>query len=179
MRLLRGDDERFGVIDTDDATGMAAIVDHLAGLGHRRVAFAGQGFDEAGAELRRMAFEKAAASRDMTVVGLDDGPTAVVAHNDTVAIGELDRLHRSGLRVPQDVSVTGYDDIALASHALIGLTTVGTDAELAGEVGRGPADPRGARAPARPAPAPAAGPARRPGDHGARLRGRPGGSAGG
>ena len=58
----------------------------------------------------------------------------MVAHNDAVAIGELDRLHRSGLRVPQDVSVTGYDDIALASHALIGLTTVGTDAELAGEV---------------------------------------------
>src|SRR6478752_6235708 len=116
------DDERFGVIDTDDATGMAAIVDHLGGLGHRRVAFAGQGFEEA------------AASRDMTVVGLEDEPTAVVAHNDAVAIGELDRLHRSRLRVPQDVSVTGYDDIALAAHALIGLTTVGTDAELAGEV---------------------------------------------
>ena len=81
-----------------------------------------------------MAFEKAAASRDMTVVGLEEGPTAVVAHNDAVAIGELDRLHRSGLRVPQDVSVTGYDDIALASHALIRLTTVGTDAVLAGEV---------------------------------------------
>jgi LacI family transcriptional regulator len=113
---------------------MAAIVDHLGGLGHRRVAFAGQGFEEAAAELRRMAFEEAAASRDMTVVGLEDEPTAVVAHNDAVAIGELDRLHRSGLRVPQDVSVTGYDDIALAAHALIGLTTVGTDAELAGEV---------------------------------------------
>jgi len=70
----------------------------------------------------------------MTVVGPDDTPTAVVAHNDVVAIGVLDRLRRSGLRVPQDVSVTGYDDIALASHALIGLTTVGTDAELAGEV---------------------------------------------
>jgi DNA-binding LacI/PurR family transcriptional regulator len=51
-----------------------------------------------------------------------------------VAISELDRLLRNGLRVPRDVSVTGYDDIALASHALIGLTTVGTDAELAGEV---------------------------------------------
>jgi LacI family transcriptional regulator len=128
------DDERFGVIDTDDATGMAAIMDHLGGLGHRRVTFAGQGFEEAGAELRRMAFEVAAASRDVTVVGPEDGATAVVAHNDAVAIAELDRLHRRGLRVPRDVSVTGYDDIALAAHALIGLTTVGTDAELAGEV---------------------------------------------
>jgi DNA-binding LacI/PurR family transcriptional regulator len=128
------DDERFGVIDTDDATGMAAIMDHLAGLGHRRVAFAGQGFEEAAAELRRMAFEEAASSRDVAVVGLEDGPTAVVAHNDAVAIGELDRLHRNGLRVPRDVSVTGYDDIALAAHSRIALTTVGTDAELAGEV---------------------------------------------
>ena len=128
------DDERFGVIDTDDATGMAAIVEHLGGLGHRRLAFAGQGFEEAAAELRRMAFAGAAEARGLAVVGLDDGPTAVVAHNDQVAIGELDRLRRNGLRVPEDVSVTGYDDIALASHALIGLTTVGTDAELAGEV---------------------------------------------
>ena len=128
------DDERFGVIDTDDATGMAAIVEHLGGRGHRRVAFAGQGFEEAAAELRRIAFADAAAARGMAVVGLDDAPTAVVAHNDVVAIGELDRLCRSGVRVPQDVSVTGYDDIALASHALVGLTTVGTDAELAGEV---------------------------------------------
>ena len=63
-----------------------------------------------------------------------DEPTAVVAHNDVVALRELDRLHRNGLRVPQDVSVTGYDDTALAAHALIGLTTVGTDAEPAGEV---------------------------------------------
>jgi LacI family transcriptional regulator len=60
------DDERFGVIDTDDATGMAAIMDHLAGLGHRRVAFAGQGFEEAAAELRRTAFEEAASTRTTT-----------------------------------------------------------------------------------------------------------------
>jgi DNA-binding LacI/PurR family transcriptional regulator len=128
------DDERLGVLDTDDAAGMAAIVDHLAGLGHCRVAYAGQGIDEAGADLRCAAFVTAARASGMTVVGLDDDPTAIVAHNDTVAIEQLDTLHRKGLRVPQDVSVTGYDDIDLASHALIRLTTVGTDAELAGEV---------------------------------------------
>ena len=128
------DDERFGVIDTDDATGMAAIMDHLGGPGSPacRVRRAGLRGGRRGAA--QDGLRGGGASRDMTVVGLEDGPTAVVAHNDAVAIGELDRLHRNGLRVPQDVSVTGYDDIALASHALIGLTTVGTDAELAGEV---------------------------------------------
>jgi LacI family transcriptional regulator len=68
----------------------------------------------------------------MQVVDPTDGPTAVVAHNDTVAIEQLDRLYRDGLTVPRDVSVTGYDDIALAAHALIGLTTVATDPEQAG-----------------------------------------------
>jgi len=113
---------------------MAAIVEHLAELGHRRVAYAGQSFDEAGADLRRLAFLAAAAASAMTEIGLEDSPTAIVAHNDTVAIRQLDLLHGKGLRVPEDVSVTGYDDIALAAHGLIRLTTVGTDAEHAGEV---------------------------------------------
>jgi LacI family transcriptional regulator len=127
-----GDDERLGVLDTDDEAGMRAIVDHLADMGHRRLAFAGQGFDEAGAEVRRQAFNAAAAARDMEVVDLAADPTAIVAHNDTIAIEQLDRLHREGVAVPGDVSVTGYDDIALAAHALIGLTTVATDPEQAG-----------------------------------------------
>ena len=128
------DDARLGILDTDDVAGMAAIVEHLAELGHRRVAYAGQSFDEAGADLRRLAFLAAAAASAMTEIGLEDSPTAIVAHNDTVAIRQLDLLHGKGLRVPEDVSVTGYDDIALAAHGLIRLTTVGTDAEHAGEV---------------------------------------------
>lgn len=129
-----GEDERIGVIDTDDEAGMAAVAEHLRGLGHRRVAFAGQCFDEAGAEVRRVAFVSAAREAGLTPVGPDERPTAIVAHNDTVAIEQLDRLARLGLRVPEDVSVTGYDDIALAAHALIGLTTVATDAARAGEL---------------------------------------------
>ena len=127
-------DERLGVLDTDDAAGMAAVAGHLAELGHRRVAFAGQAFEEAGAQVRRTAFTDAARAAGMTVVELDDAPSAVVAHNDTVAIEQLDRLQRKGLRVPQDVSVTGYDDIPLAGHLRIDLTTVATDADRAGEL---------------------------------------------
>jgi DNA-binding LacI/PurR family transcriptional regulator len=128
------EDERLGILDTDDTTGMTAIAGHLHGLGHRRVAYAGQGLDEAGADVRRRAFIAAADAAGMSVVKLDDDPTAIVAHNDTAAIEQLDRLHVRGLRVPDDVSVTGYDDIELASHALVRLTTVATDAERAGAV---------------------------------------------
>jgi LacI family transcriptional regulator len=131
---FNAEDPRLGILDTDDAAGMSAIAGHLAGLGHRRVAYVGQGFDEAGADLRRLAFLAAAQACGLTEVDLADPPTAVVAHNDTVAIAQLDALHRQGLRVPDDVSVTGYDDIPLAGHGLIRLTTVGTDAEQAGEV---------------------------------------------
>jgi LacI family transcriptional regulator len=129
-----GDDERLGIMDTDDAAGMAEVTAHLNGHGHNRVAFVGQGFEERGAEVRRGAFVESARRLGMSVVGLEEDPTAIVAHNDTVAIEQLDRLHRKGLRVPQDVSLTGYDDITLAGHARIRLTTVATDAHRAGEL---------------------------------------------
>src|SRR5919205_2089492 len=75
-----GDDERLGVLDTDDEAGMSSLVEHLADLGHRRLAFADQDFDEAGAEVRRLAFTRAAAARGLEVVDLGDAPTAIVAH---------------------------------------------------------------------------------------------------
>ena len=61
-----------------------------------------------------------------------DEPTAVVAHDDTVAIEQIGRLERTGCRVPRDVSVVGFDDIPLASHERIALTTVRTDAAALG-----------------------------------------------
>ncbi len=126
-------DDRLGVVEPDDAVAMAAVMDHLEALGHRRVAFATQGMRETGMELRQAAFAEAARTRGLSVVGLDAHPTAVVAHNDTVAIEQLDRLERTGLHVPGDVSVVGYDDIPMAGHARIQLTTVASDATQAGD----------------------------------------------
>jgi DNA-binding LacI/PurR family transcriptional regulator len=121
-------DKRLGVIDHDDAAAMETIVDHLYGLGHRRVAFVSQHLREYGGERRRVGFRNALARRGLTLVDLDNGATAVVAHNDMLAIATIDRLERQGLRVPQDVSVVGYDDIPLAAHSRIRLTTVHSDA---------------------------------------------------
>ena len=121
-------DKRLGVIDHDDAAAMETIVDHLYGLGHRRVAFVSQHLREYGGERRRVGFMKALAGRGLTLVDLEDGATAVVAHNDMLAIATIDRLERRGLRVPQDVSVVGYDDVPLAAHSRVRLTTVHSDA---------------------------------------------------
>jgi len=122
------EDPRLGVIDHDDAAAMEVIVDHLYGLGHRRVAFASQHLREYGGERRRLGFASALARRGLALVELDDGATAVVAHNDMLAIATIDRLERRGLRVPRDVSVVGYDDVPLAAHCRIRLTTVRSDA---------------------------------------------------
>jgi DNA-binding LacI/PurR family transcriptional regulator len=107
---------------------MEAIVDHLYGLGHRRVAFVSQHLLEYGGERRRVGFMKALARRGLSLIDLDDGATAVVAHNDMLAIATIDRLERRGQRVPHDVSVVGYDDIPLAAHSRVRLTTVRSDA---------------------------------------------------
>jgi LacI family transcriptional regulator, galactose operon repressor len=53
-----------------------------------------------------------------------DRPTAVLCANDVVAIGALNAAHALGLRVPEDVSITGFDDIAMAAWDVFQLTTV-------------------------------------------------------
>jgi LacI family transcriptional regulator, galactose operon repressor len=128
-------DPRLGLVDTDDERAMGEVVAHLHALGHRRCAFASHGLAEAGAEARQVAFEAAARQRGIAIVGLDEGPTAIAAHNDSVAIQQIDVLEGAGLRVPQDVSVVGFDDVPLASHRRIALTTVRSDGVRVGEVG--------------------------------------------
>jgi DNA-binding LacI/PurR family transcriptional regulator len=122
------DDSRLGVIDQDDPAAMEAVVDHLHRLGHRRFAFVSHNLREQSGERRRLGFEAALARRGLVSIGLGEGATAAVAHNDMLAIATIDRLERQGLRVPGDVSVVGYDDVPLAAHRRINLTTVRSDA---------------------------------------------------
>lgn len=55
---------------------------------------------------------------------LDEPPTAVFAYNDVNAIGPLRAIANAGLRVPQDISIVGFDDIPLASAVVPSLTTI-------------------------------------------------------
>jgi DNA-binding LacI/PurR family transcriptional regulator len=126
--LGEADDPRLGVIDHDDAAAMEAIVEHLYGLGHRRLAFVSDHLREHAGERRYLGFKKALKKRRLVPIAIDDGATAVVAHNDMQAIAAMDRLERRGLHVPDDVSVVGFDDVPLAAHNRIQLTTVRSDA---------------------------------------------------
>jgi LacI family transcriptional regulator, galactose operon repressor len=121
------DDDRLGIVDQDDAGAMYAIIEHLCGLGHRRLAFDAQLLRENSGERRRIGFQNALRQRGLRPVDINEA-TAIVAHNDMKAIALIDRLEQGGRRVPESVSVVGYDDIPLAAHGRIGLTTVRSNA---------------------------------------------------
>jgi DNA-binding LacI/PurR family transcriptional regulator len=133
----------FDVVRVADADGVGQAVDHLVALGHRALALV-EGGDMPMAADRRSGFVDAVSRHGLDASwlvagGYDEGagaaaaqrllegpelPTAVIAANDRSALGLLDVFLRAGVRVPEDVSVVGYDDSALASLAHINLTTV-------------------------------------------------------
>jgi LacI family transcriptional regulator len=140
------DDLSTDYVGVDNLAGGYLVTQHLLRLGHQRIAFirgarmtstsmdreAGyqsalqdQGMEyqsELVAEGRytpRGAYE--AAHRLLT---LRDRPTAIVCANDVMAIAAIDAVCDAGLRVPEDVAVTGFDDISVASSRCLGLTTV-------------------------------------------------------
>ena len=134
----------------DSEGGMRQAVAHLAALGHRRIAFVnGPRTSWSNAE-RRRGLVAATEERDMTVVEFGPFPprfesglqaadlalaaevTAIIAYNDMVAFGALARLNARGARVPEDVSLIGFDDLIFASISAPPLTTVSMPTEAAG-----------------------------------------------
>ena len=124
-------DRRAGAIDIDEEEAMQHVVQYLADLGHREIAFARQHAREAEVDRRPDAFSAAMRSR-ADEVSLGDDPTAICCMDDGIAIDLMDSLERSGRRVPEDVSLVGFHDVPLASHHRIRLTTVRQDAATIG-----------------------------------------------
>jgi DNA-binding LacI/PurR family transcriptional regulator len=137
------------VVRTDDAAGLHLAVDHLADLGHTRIAHIDGGRAPGAAERRRgyrEALDRHGLADHALILpgGLteDDGaaaahgllaatprPTAVTVFNDRCATGVLDVLRRGGVPVPGGMSVVGFDDSSLARLSHVALTTVAQDAE--------------------------------------------------
>ena len=128
------------------AKGINEAVQHLLLLGHRRIGFISGPLSLKSAVIRRSAFLDCLtksgiiedtcliAEADHTVTGgleamsrllsLPDPPTAVLASNDLTAIGTLRAVRQAGLRVPEDISAVGFDDIHLAEFIEPPLTTI-------------------------------------------------------
>jgi LacI family transcriptional regulator len=128
-------------VRVDYGAGVHSVVDHLVALGHRELAYAAGPRASASHALRVRALEEARerhSSLRVTTVAcgstVDDGyrvadevlasgATGVVAFNDLVAFGLLARLNETGVDVPGDISIAGFDDIELAHYATPPLTT--------------------------------------------------------
>lgn len=139
-RKVRGVD----AVRNDDTHGAGLAVTHLAELGHHEITHL-EGGRAAGAAERRNGFRTAAAAAGVSALLAGGGlteregadaatsllqtglPTAVFAFNDRCAMGFVDVLLRAGIRVPEEVSVVGFDNSPLAGLAHVNLTTVGQD----------------------------------------------------
>jgi DNA-binding LacI/PurR family transcriptional regulator len=148
--LVNRDEAGLPAVLMDSADGARQAVEHLAALGHRRVAhLAGPPASWAGVQRLRGVLGSAPAC-DVEIVELGPFPptfqggvqaadlalargvTAILAFNDLMAVGVLNRLAARGVVVPQDVSVVGYDDIEMSSMTTVPLTTVRMPMEAGG-----------------------------------------------
>jgi len=132
----------------DDVHGGELAAEHLLSLGHERIAFVGDdwphgfefraagrryagyesGLRRAGVTIRREYYRRGpytrATAQRLTgeLLALPEPPTAIFAASDTQALGVIEAVTRSGLAVPGEVSVVGFDDLEIAAY--VGLTTV-------------------------------------------------------
>ena len=132
-------------VQVDNPLGIGLAIDHLAGLGHRRIAFIG-GRLLGDIRERQAAYLEAAApllgqiptgylqhvantpeggeAALKALLRLSPRPTAIVASTDALAIGVLRAALLRGIRVPDELSVVGFDDIAMAKVTVPALTTI-------------------------------------------------------
>lgn len=147
ISLLRDDvGDSLDSVSSDDHAGIRIAVEHLFSLGHRQIAHV-DGGQAVSSPQRRAAFQSEMASRglDARVIaggpteedGLRAGselqqdlPTAVVAFNDRCALGVWESFRAAGLRVPEDVSILGYDDSQFARLSYVQLSSISQDAPL-------------------------------------------------
>lgn len=145
---VSGDDVQSNIpqICFDDRAAAFAITMHLLELGHQNIAFLGGDKDSGPTRRRYAGFTDALSSQKLTlrddwqlsgdftflsgidagkkILESDDRPTAVMCCNDEMAAGIIHAARNAGLRVPDNLSVTGFDDAPIAQQVWPPLTTV-------------------------------------------------------
>ncbi len=147
---LRDDFPDFDMVGSDSQQGTLIGLEHLYALGHRRIGVIhGQYQSRVASHARRHGYElflqRTQLPRDSSLVAevpfdlaggyrgcqallsLAERPTAIFAANDILAIGAMQAAHDAGLRIPDDLSIVGMDDIYSAATTTPPLTTMAKD----------------------------------------------------
>lgn len=131
-------------IGSDSFEGIQLAIDHLYALGHRKIAFLNGERDSMVASQRQDAYNKSMEGYgldtpdELTTYGeykastaknyvegfLNAGATAILCGNDLIASGVITECNRLGYRIPEDISVVGFDDLPISTHTLPPLTTI-------------------------------------------------------
>ncbi|NJC21633.1 DNA-binding LacI/PurR family transcriptional regulator [Arthrobacter pigmenti] len=142
----------FPAVCMDDTEGISSAVQHLVDLGHTRIAHVGGSQHYIHGLSRRLAWEatleRNGLPTDMFVeadfgaqqgtaataqlLERDQRPTAIVYANDIMATAGQSYLQQQGLRIPTDISITGYDNTEFAQYLNPALTSIGSDPLLWG-----------------------------------------------
>jgi LacI family transcriptional regulator len=142
----RGGDEKAPAVAAANWQGAYKATEYLIELGHRRIGFITGAMDQICAQDRSAGYEAALADHGITfdpelvfegdffrplgyagaraLLELSHPPTAIFASNDVSAFGVMEAVREHGLRIPDDVSIVGFDDIPQAAHVHPPLTTV-------------------------------------------------------
>lgn len=132
----------FDAVASDNELGATLAVEHLLSLGHRRIVHLASPPTD-GYLGRRAGYTRAMQKAGLTPQAITCGysrsaaselagplldstgrPTAIFTHNDQTALGVLDAVHARGLRVPEDITVVGYDNTSASKLPGVDLTTV-------------------------------------------------------
>jgi DNA-binding LacI/PurR family transcriptional regulator len=141
-------------VGVDQVLGTRLAMDHLLGLGHRVIGHLAGPHDWLDARARNQAWRSAMTEAGLALPAIAEGDwraesgyqatdallaipglTAVFAANDQMALGLIHGLADRGLRIPEDISVVGFDNIADSGHFRPPLTTVNQDFEALGRAG--------------------------------------------
>ncbi len=133
-------------VDVDNYYGATLVMEHLVALGHKRIAFIGKPtlvssqdrlrgyrdmlekyklpYDERLVLVSENSLIRGGHDTMLQLLNSEARPTAIFLSNDILAIGAINAIRERGLRVPEDISVVGFDDIPLAEYVSPPLTTV-------------------------------------------------------
>ncbi len=146
IKAIMPRDAKISVINSDDAKGMSACVDELVSLGHTEIGFIEgrdttySGYIRKEEFINRMAYHGLSVNKNHWLKGefvrvkteaavrklikSGDIPTAIIACNDEMALAAMDTFKQQGFRVPEDISIIGYDDSPAASVVRPSLSTI-------------------------------------------------------